>query len=459
MGKYICKRCGEEFNQKSHYDKHINRKRPCKDKAVIIQNLVEQKVEEEIEKLVPQFGQLSKTLTKNLDKKIKKKQGIFFTPYNIIKKAIDIVIDYCCNENISIIDVLEPSCGSCEFIKYINHQFYNINIDGIEYNDKIYNTIKDIKFSLENNVNLIHMDYLKYNNNKEYDFIVGNPPYFVMKKDEVDKEYNKYYDGRPNIFSIFIIHSLFKLKENGILLFILPKSFCNCLYYNKLRVYINQNYKNIDIIDCSNEKYLDTSQDTIIFILQNKKEDNSNFVYDNNGSVLFNTKDNINIIKELYKDSTTLEKLNFNVKVGNTVWNQCKDILTDNDTYTRLIYSGDIKGNKLDITEYKNEKKKNYIKSEGIKNPIIVVNRGYGIGTYNFNYCIVDIDKEYLIENHLIIIEYKDKIDKIELLEKFKLIKESFENKKTKGFIELYCCNSALNCKELHKVLPIYIFK
>jgi len=53
------------------------------------------------------------------------------------------------------------------------------------------------------------MDYLKYNN-KEYDFIVGNPPYFVMKKDEVDKEYNKYYDGRPNIFSIFIIHSLFK---------------------------------------------------------------------------------------------------------------------------------------------------------------------------------------------------------------------------------------------------------
>ena len=66
--------------------------------------------------------------------------------------------------------------------------------------------------------------------------------------------------------------------------------------------------------------------------------------------------------------------------MGNTVWNQCKDILTDNDTYTRLIYSGDIKGNKLDITEYKNEKKKNYIKSEGIKNPIIVVNRGYGIG-------------------------------------------------------------------------------
>tara|TARA_B100001094_G_scaffold151270_1_gene146463 strand:+ start:1792 stop:3165 length:1374 start_codon:yes stop_codon:yes gene_type:complete len=457
MGKYICKRCGKEFNQKSHYDKHMKRKRPCKDKTVVIEKLVEKKVEEEIEKLVPQFGQLSKTLTKNLDKESKKKQGIFFTPYNIIKKAIDIVIDYTSNQNISIIDVLEPSCGSCEFIKYINHQFYNINIDGIEFNDKIYNTIKDIKFSLENNVNLIHMDYLKYNNNKLYDLIFGNPPYFVMKKNEVDKEYNKYYDGRPNIFIIFIIHSLFKLKENGILLFVLPKSFCNCLYYNKLRNHINHNYKIIDIIDCSNEKYLDTSQDTIIFIMQNKKGDNNDFVYENNGCVLFNTRDNINIIKELYKDTTTLEKLNFNVKVGNTVWNQCKDILTDNDEYTRLIYSGDIKGNKLDITEYKNKEKKNYIKSEGIKNPIIVVNRGYGIGTYNFNYCIVNINKEYLIENHLIIIEYKGKIDEKELLEKFKSIKESFENEKTKKFIELYCCNSALNCTELHKVLPIYI--
>ena len=99
MGKYLCKKCGESFNQKSHYEKHLERKRPCKDKNDLIQKLVDKKVEEEINKLVPQFGQLSKYLTKNIDKKTKKNEGIFFTPYNIIKKSVDLVMDYCNNEN------------------------------------------------------------------------------------------------------------------------------------------------------------------------------------------------------------------------------------------------------------------------------------------------------------------------------------------------------------------------
>ena len=29
MGKYSCDKCGKEFNQKSHYTSHINKKNPC----------------------------------------------------------------------------------------------------------------------------------------------------------------------------------------------------------------------------------------------------------------------------------------------------------------------------------------------------------------------------------------------------------------------------------------------
>ena len=29
MGKYTCEKCGKEFNQKSHYTTHINKKNPC----------------------------------------------------------------------------------------------------------------------------------------------------------------------------------------------------------------------------------------------------------------------------------------------------------------------------------------------------------------------------------------------------------------------------------------------
>ena len=43
---------------------------------------------------------------------------------------------------------------------------------------------------------------------------------------------------------------------------------------------------------------------------------------------------------------------------------------------------------------------------------MLVVNRGYGVGKYNFRYCLIDIKDKYLIENHLICIEYTKKIKK-----------------------------------------------
>ena len=45
---------------------------------------------------------------------------------------------------------------------------------------------------------------------KEYDVILGNPPFFVLKKQEVDEVYYPFFDCRPNIFLLFIIKSSLK---------------------------------------------------------------------------------------------------------------------------------------------------------------------------------------------------------------------------------------------------------
>ncbi|MAD57217.1 MAG: hypothetical protein CMK44_01410 [Porticoccus sp.] len=455
MGIYLCKRCGKEFNQKSHFEKHCKKKNPCQDINKVIDNLVKSEVDEQIKILVPQFGELSKTLTRELDKNTKKSKGIFFTPYNIIKKSCDIVFEYCAKNNIKINDILEPSCGSCEYIKHLDNITDDVIIDGIEYDDTIYENIKSLKF--RNNVNLMKMDYLKYEVERMYDLIIGNPPYFVVKQADVKEEYKQFYDGRPNMFVLFIIHSLSKLKEGGLISFILPKSFCNCLYYNKIRSHINENFTIVDVYDFSRESYLETAQDTIMLLIHNKPGENNDYIYNNNGNILFNTPENIKHIKRLYDNSTNLKNLNLSVKVGNTVWNQCKDILSDDSKFTRLIYSGDIKNNKLELTEYKNDKKKNYIMKKGETEPVLVVNRGYGVGSYNLNYGIIDLDHEYLIENHLIIIKSKDNLTKEELISKFNMITKSFNDKRTEEFIKLYCCNSALNTTELQNVLPIYL--
>ena len=400
-----------------------------------------------------QFSTLSKDLTKKLDDNEKKANGIYFTPKNI---AID-MINICKKHNKKIKRVLEPSCGSCQVINEVDKAFEDIQIDGVEFNNTIFTEIKALEHT--NNTNLMNNDYLKYVPEEKYDLIIGNPPYFVMPKNDVETIYYNYFDGRPNIFVLFIIKAMFELKMNGILAFVLPKNFLNCNYYNKLREHIVENFKIVSIKDHSNEKYIETGQDTIVLIIQKRKKRTINikYVLKFGANTIFNTKEGIKKLKEYYKDATTLKNMKFEVKVGTVVWNQVKDKLTDDNTNTRLVYSSDIVDNELSIKEYKNPAKKNFIEQEGSTDLLLVVNRGYGKGKYKFSYCLIDTEKEYLIENHLICIKSLEELERNILLEKYNLIINSLKSEKTKSFIELYCGNNALNTKELAEVVPIYI--
>jgi adenine-specific DNA-methyltransferase len=332
-----------------------------------------------------------------------------------------------------------------------------VNITGFELNKTIFESIQHIG---NDTIKLLNLDYLTHDDDKKYDLIIGNPPFFVMKKKEVDESYYDYFEGRPNIFILFIIRSLKLLNENGILSFILPKNFLNCLYYDKTRKYINDNFTILNILDC-NEVYIDTQQETVIIIIQNKiPVDKSKYVFKIGSFTIFGLPDNITKIKSLYNNSKTLCQMGFSVSVGNVVWNQCKTELTNDESKTLLIYSSDIKNNKLEIQQYKNNDKKNYINKKGFKNPLLVINRGYGVGKYIFNHCLInETDEiEYLIENHLICIKYKNSnsISKDELIELYKKIIKSFENDKTKEFINIYFGNNAINTTELCNILPMY---
>jgi len=388
------------------------------------------------------FSEISISLTKIISKDEKKNNGIYFTPLETIYENMNFLEPYMSN----VKEILEPSCGSCQYILELKKR-YNCNITGIELNNTIYDSIKHL------HDNIINDDFIQYNFDKTFDLIIGNPPYFVMKKKDVNKEYHKYFDGRPNIFILFIIKSMKLLNKNGILSFILPRSFLNCLYYDKTRKYIVENYHILNIIEC-NDKYIDTQQDTIILMIQNKKLSSKRFYMTISNYTLFGTENNIIKLQILYKDSTTLYSLDFDVNVGQIVWNQCKNKLTNDETKTRLIYSSDIIDNKLSKKKYSNQDKKNYIEQEGLTEPLLVINRGYGMGKYTFDYCIIQ-NITYLIENHLICIKPRNK--KEDIIELYKKIIHSFQNNKTQEFIELYFGNNAINTSELCKILPIYI--
>ena len=393
------------------------------------------------------YSDLSLTLTKEIKKEEKKRDGIYFTPPSTIQTTLQLLEPYMKN----IKNVLEPSCGSCE---YINALPAGLDITGIELNKTIFESIKELETS---QIKLYNQDYLLYRSETKFDLIIGNPPYFVMKKKDVSKSYHKYFDGRPNIFILFIIKSLEILNTNGILSFILPKSFLNCLYYDKTRKYLNA-FQILHIVECNNE-YMDTEQETILLILQKMKTiENDRYCLSYSDYTIFGTPQSIVKLTELYNGSTTLNKMGFTVTVGTVVWNQVKNDLTT-EKKTLLIYSSDIKNKELKIKTYSNEAKKNYINKKGDTEPLLVINRGYGVGKYNFEYCLInrDEDTEYLIENHLICIKYKKDENKKELICLYDKIIQSFENKKTEEFIQLYFGNNAINTTELCEMLPIYI--
>ena len=394
-----------------------------------------------------EYSNLSKYITSKLSKKTKKDNGIYFTPPSCVDKNIELLKPYFKN----IKTILEPSCGSCEFIIALYSKFKKLKITGIEFNKEIYDEIVSIN---NNNINIINKNFLDYEGTK-YDLIIGNPPFFVMKKNDVDKKYYNYFEGRPNIFILFIIKTLTLLNDNGILSFVLPKSFLNSFYYNKTRKYIYNNYQILELVEC-NDKYIETQQETIILIVRKQNDiDNSKFVLNKNNLTIFGCEENIKLINELYTGSTTLNEMNFNVGVGNVIWNENKDKLTDDETKTRLIYSSDIKNNNLILKKYSNKEKKNYIDKKGDNSMCLLINRGYGMGNYNFEYCLVK-DMKYLIENHLIYIKYNNECSNDELIKLYEKVIKSLDNEKTKKFIKLYFGNNAINTKELNYILPIY---
>lgn len=401
-------------------------------------------------KIIMEYSVISKELTSQLPTLVKKNNGIYFTPPSCVSNNIKLLQPYLKD----ITDVLEPSCGSGEYITALHKSYPNLSITGIEYNDIIYQKISQMA---NDKISIYNMDYLQYKPNMKYELIIGNPPYYVMKKEDVSKEYYAYFEGRPNIFILFIMKSIELLTDNGILSFILPKNFLSCLYYDKTRAYINKYFQILHIVDCVDDKYLETQQDTINLIIQKRTtHNNTPFIVLTNNYTIFAKEDNNKQIAKLYKNSRSLWDLGFKVSVGTVVWNQCKNILTDDDTKTRLIYSSDIDNNSLIQKKYTNQEKKNFINKPGITRPMIVINRGYGVGEYKFNYCLLDEKKEYLIENHLICIECKNELLHDELIQTYKKIIQSLVDRRTAEFIHIYFGNNAINTTELNHILPIY---
>lgn len=399
--------------------------------------------------------QVSNTYTKRTDTVKLKRLGQFFTTDKGIRDKLFSHVESNQDKEISI---LEPSCGTgCIITECLkNDRLKNVIIDGVEIDKDICKEITPL-FENYKNVSIYNGNFLERYFDKQYDIIVGNPPYFEIRLDENQKkQYRDITNGRMNIYSLFIYKSLGLLKQDGQLIFIIPNSILSSLYFEKLRRYIISKCNILDIIPFEKDDLFKKAKQPIIILKLIKsvvKDDK--FVAYINGRLFFVKEPRWNALNS--DNTSTIKSLGCSVSTGNIVWNQYKDYLRvdKEDNNEILIMSKNIIGGTLKLCQkiqYLNGKHQYLCVTDNTKNklvsgPMIVVNRIIGneprLKTY-----FEKSEKKYFVENHVNVI--KGPISSLDV------IYTSLNKPETIEVIRILINNTQLSKSELENIIPIY---
>ena len=411
------------------------------------------------------MSDLSKSLTAAIPVATQKRDGIFFTPPAHVRHVLDVALK---GMRRSVRDVLEPSCGSCEFVRELDTRLSKARVDGYEINRTIYDKIKQLRF--KNKVRLHHGDFLKSAPNKRYDLIVGNPPYYETTNPSPSA---RLPSGRVNVYLLFIDRALSLLRPGGVLAFVLPSNFLTNSYGDRFRRHIAAYYSAVDVhVFDDATKYLNTAQRTCALVVRKEADVKSTpswrpFAHVVGGNMLFNTRYAIKHIRALTKNTSTLAEKGFRVSVGSVLWNASRDELTDDSTKTRLIYGSDIAADRtITKTSYRDPKKKHFVDRPGVTTPCVVVNRGHGNSTkgYDFRFALLNTRPPYLLENHVLAVRYMPTkhrtlgaaAQRSGAVCALRALARSFEDPRTRAFARIALTNNAINAYELEHMMPVY---
>lgn len=384
---------------------------------------------------------------KNTDIKKRKKLGQYFTPKSIRELLLSKLPK---KDNA---DILDPACGSGEFLLSCKKYFKNPILYGFDIDKKLIN----IASKLVKNASIKNFDFLNIDiNKKKYDYIIGNPPYFELKlNEEIKKKYFDIIKGRVNIFSLFIKTGLDLLKDGGYLAYVVPPSMNNGAYFSKFREYIikNSSLEYLHIIDGAYNFHLANQKVMLIILKKTNSKKSSKYIFKKNGITIF-TEDK-KFLNKAYKNTVSLKDIGYTVKTGNIIWNEHKEKLTnDKNNSTLLIWASNINNGKIIIgyTKGKPQYIKNISNDLIIKSRVVVVNRITGSSKdINIKAAIVN-EKEFVCENHVNVIYMSKNANCNYSLED---ILKALQDKINIKVMRLISGNTQISKTELERLLPI----
>lgn len=123
---------------------------------------------------------------------------------------------------------------------------------------------------------------------KGFDIVIGNPPYVLISKELYRLHYAKYFnfqEGKIDLYRLFIEFSIKLLHSHGCLTFITPNTFLSIKNCTKLRKYIIENCSLKTIINYDGSAFESASVNSIVFLLTNGIERQSDIQVLNENSI------------------------------------------------------------------------------------------------------------------------------------------------------------------------------
>jgi DNA (cytosine-5)-methyltransferase 1 len=181
-------------------------------------------------------------------------------------------------KNFTTLNILEPSIGVGNFLPVLINKYKNVSSVTIDVVDIDAQSIEILKALVKTlavpaniSINYINDDFLLHTFEKQYDIVVGNPPYKKITKEKTllaKYKANAYNKNTNNIFSFFIEKAM---KLGNIVSLIVPKSLINAPEFNDTRN-LMANTRITHIIDFGEKGFKGVKIETICFILNTKQK-------------------------------------------------------------------------------------------------------------------------------------------------------------------------------------------
>lgn len=192
----------------------------------------------------------------SVPKTIRKKFGQFFTN-GITASFMSSFFNF--DLSLNEIHLLDAGAGTGVLSAAIVDKLVSLGYDG-KIHLTCYETDANVLPVLQSNLMLLHNEYgIEYNivqdnyitsqsfecntlfnsQNNLYHYIIGNPPYLKIPKDaEEAKVMPSVCYGAPNLYFLFWAMGVHNLKEEGELVYIVPRSWTSGAYFKKFREFI-----------------------------------------------------------------------------------------------------------------------------------------------------------------------------------------------------------------------------